>query len=307
MSIASISDRRKRPGPFSDGTAADPLALMQVVTALQTTLVLEELVTLFARQVERYVPRATVTYRHPYRLPDIVVGSDIGRHRCEYNLTLGDASLGEVRFRREQRFSARELERLENLLVLLLHPLRNALLYGDAVNAAASDPLTGLGNRKGLEEALDKEIVRAERYEHHFSLLFLDLDHFKQVNDAHGHLGGDTVLIKFAALLERLVRDCDSVFRFGGEEFAVLLPNTSLEGAEQLADRLRAETSTLQIQYNGQRINLTISIGVTAHQPGDTRAVLMERVDRALYRAKEAGRNCVASARPGRPERHEVG
>ena len=311
MSIASISDQggfqRSPAAPKGPASPVDLQRLVRLLTALQTTLEIPELVALFARELESFIPGVAVEYRHAANGLAATAGARGGRHHCDYRLSMGGMELGELSLRRGQRFSAAELAGLESLLALLVHPLRNALLYFEAVHAAVRDPLTGLRNRKGLEEALDKEITRARRYAQGFALLFLDLDHFKRINDLHGHLGGDAVLTAFAALLEQEVRGCDWIFRFGGEEFAALLPNTSQEGALQLAERIRAATEALAVPYKGHAVTLTVSVGVTVFRTPDECRDVMERVDLALYRAKRAGRNRVELARDSADLCRELG
>lgn len=159
---------------------------------------------------------------------------------------------------------------------------------------AQTDALTGVMNRGGLMTSLAKEIERAERYQHQLSLLMVDLDHFKEVNDQHGHLYGDTVLIEAASILSKACRSTDLVGRYGGEEFLLLLPETNTEEARQLAERIRRDIEQhLFCQEDGFGISLTCSIGVTEFQQNQTQSSLLQHVDRMLYSAKDAGRNRV--------------
>jgi diguanylate cyclase (GGDEF)-like protein len=148
-----------------------------------------------------------------------------------------------------------------------------------------TDPLTGVSNRRALDETLDNMFAMMSRYDHHFSLAILDIDHFKQVNDRQGHLHGDRILQEFARLLDESVRDTDLVARYGGEEFVVVMPNTSLEGASIFSERLR--------ELVQQRLPLTISAGLGRASKGDSAQTLLSRADSALYSAKAAGRNRV--------------
>jgi len=158
---------------------------------------------------------------------------------------------------------------------------------------ALSDPLTGLGNRAGLMASMEAEAKRAGRYGHPVSLVFFDLDHFKRVNDSWGHAAGDAVLKRAAALAGSLIRESDRLFRWGGEEFAVLAPDTSLAGASILAEKMRASMAAADFPDVGRQ---TASFGVAEWRTGETLGSWFERADSALYRAKNSGRNRVVAA-----------
>ncbi len=160
---------------------------------------------------------------------------------------------------------------------------------------AFRDGLTGLYNHRYFQEVLESELDRAKRYNHPVSLLLLDIDFFKKVNDQYGHPAGDQVLQGVGSTLVKLVRRCDIVARYGGEEFAIILPETGITSAKVLALRVRRGIEQLEIQYNGQPIAITISCGISSSEGSDdaSRATLIEQSDLALYRAKENGRNRV--------------
>lgn len=156
-----------------------------------------------------------------------------------------------------------------------------------------TDRLTGLANRRRLEEALQTEVLRARRYGKPFSVILLDIDHFKAVNDQFGHQAGDNVLIAIAGLLTRTARETDVVGRFGGEEFLLVCPETELLVVSALAERLRTEFTSTDFPLVGP---VTSSFGVAEFTQGDSVKSLVERADKALYRAKDGGRNCVEVA-----------
>lgn len=159
---------------------------------------------------------------------------------------------------------------------------------------AHTDALTGVFNRRGLIDHLTSEIDRAERYDHQLSLLMVDLDHFKDVNDIYGHLSGDAVLIEAANILSQACRSTDLLGRYGGEEFLLLLPETDKENARQLAERIRLAVEKHCFNHDdGEEISLTCSIGVTEFQADQSQTSLLQTVDRMLYSAKNAGRNKV--------------
>lgn len=155
---------------------------------------------------------------------------------------------------------------------------------------AHTDVLTGLGNRRQAEVWLDREVQRATRYARPFAVLVLDIDHFKRLNDTHGHAAGDRVLTDLAGELVGMVRASDAVVRWGGEEFLVLAPETGLDDGVQVAELMRRQVS--KMPFGGEH-RITVSIGVAAHRAGDDPASLVARADAALYMAKRAGRNVV--------------
>ncbi|OKY76134.1 MAG: hypothetical protein BM485_02475 [Desulfobulbaceae bacterium DB1] len=158
-----------------------------------------------------------------------------------------------------------------------------------------TDALTRLCNRRFLLETLTKEYRRARRYGHELSVLMIDADHFKQVNDRHGHLCGDTVLISIADTLKKTVRNTDLVARYGGEEMIVLLPETGREQAIRIAEKLRKEIASSVIPCDDEQISITVSIGVAAYPENNVAdpMLLVEAADLAMYKAKKTGRNKV--------------
>jgi diguanylate cyclase (GGDEF)-like protein len=178
--------------------------------------------------------------------------------------------------------------------------LENARLHRLVERQANTDGLTELPNRRHFEEALETEISRVERFDGSLALILADLDDFKQVNDRYGHQAGDDVLRTFADILRTTVREIDLPARYGGEEFAVLLPQTDLEGAHQLAERLRRALAARPMStHPGGLVAVTASFGVAAFPDAPTPAALFASADEALYRAKRAGKNCVVSADAG--------
>ena len=177
--------------------------------------------------------------------------------------------------------------------------------YADLLAQRAQiDALTGLPNRAFFDSRLDQELAAARRYSRSVSLLLLDLDHFKQVNDTCGHPYGDRVLQSVGELIQQLARETDSPSRYGGEEFAIILTETSLDKALQAAERFRSQIASLSWQHRQKSIRVTSSVGVacTSQQLDSVDAAtpkgLLAAADAALYRAKELGRNRVEPATP---------
>ncbi len=204
-----------------------------------------------------------------------------------------------------------EIERLLNGQGLLQKKLDNALKYvrileteGDelsnqlahAHNLSLTDELTNLPNRRAFIRTLEDEVARVQRYGYPLSLALLDLDHFKEINDHHGHSTGDEVLKRFSRCALSAFRHHDMLARYGGEEFAVLLPNTDISGALQAVQKVRSLTqaATVQVEDKNKEVRLpTFSGGIVPYQPGETPSEFVERADQALYQAKESGRDRV--------------
>ncbi|HHB12461.1 MAG TPA: GGDEF domain-containing protein [Chromatiales bacterium] len=261
---------------------------------LQVTLDLACLLELFTAEVRRLVAVDGVAYTHEAEEIDLLEGR-AGRHQIRYHLDLEGEDLGEMVFSRSSRFSEEEMDLLERMLFGAVYPVRNALHYRRAQRAAVLDPLTGLYNRAALDALLEREVARAHRYGGALSMLVIDLDHFKQINDTRGHQAGDRLLRAFARLLRTLMRKSDMAFRYGGDEFVVLLPNTDLSGARVLAGRIAsAMYGEPPLPEIGR---ITASIGAATLQAAETPEALFKRADRALYRAKAQGRNRLCADR----------
>jgi diguanylate cyclase (GGDEF)-like protein len=172
--------------------------------------------------------------------------------------------------------------------------LQNAHLHRVTRQLASTDELTQLANRRQFDEALGAEVARAERFRDPVAIVVADLDNFKTVNDRFGHDVGDLVLRAFAASIRANVRDIDLPARYGGEEFTVLLPSTDSEGGRQLAERLRVAAEEMVVDAgDAGKVRLTSSFGVASFPEEPTAAALLRAADRALYRAKTAGKNTV--------------
>jgi diguanylate cyclase (GGDEF)-like protein len=164
-----------------------------------------------------------------------------------------------------------------------------------------TDSLTGLYNRKHLMETLEREVARGQRYDSPFSVLMIDIDHFKEYNDTYGHLAGDQVLSRLAAVFKKTIRTCDYAARYGGEEFMVILPGTGQQGGAKTAERIRRQVVEESFDSGGgESVGITISVGVSSFPDnGDGPESLIKKADVAMYQAKEAGRNQVILAESG--------
>ncbi|MDR9753860.1 GGDEF domain-containing protein [Pseudomonas sp. SZMC_28357] len=267
----------------------------QLGQQLQTSLEAQQVLELFFREARRLVPLDALSYVHTSSDLRLEFGAR-GHHSLTYSLSHQGEHLGELVFRRNQRFNDVEQGHLESLLSALVFPLRNALLYRVATQSALRDPLTDTGNRIAMDQTLQREIEMSRRHLQPLSVLMLDIDHFKQVNDSYGHSVGDKVLKTVAASIKSQLRNVDMVFRYGGEEFLILLSNTPKEAAAMVGERLRFATQAEDYSVNGTDIDLTVSLGCSTLLPGETAEALVRRADSALYVAKREGRNRLAMA-----------
>ncbi|MCE5362840.1 GGDEF domain-containing protein [Pseudomonas anguilliseptica] len=267
----------------------------QLSLRLQTSLEAERILELFYNEVQRLVPLSALSYQ----LASCDLRLELGErasHSAGYRLNHDGEFLGELTFRRNQRFSEDELGQLESLLASLLFPLRNALLYRAALQTALRDPLTETGNRIAMEQTLKREVDIARRNLQPLSVLMVDIDHFKRINDSHGHIVGDQALKAVASALKDSLRNVDMVFRYGGEEFMVLLSNTSREAASMVGERLRLAVLGIQYLVENRAIELSVSLGCASLLPGESMDSLLRRADNALYVSKREGRNRLSMA-----------
>lgn len=200
------------------------------------------------------------------------------------------------RDRREQELAGR----LQGLSERVANMEQEALGYREHLEEqrqkALLDPLTGLPNRAAWSERVEREMLEWQAHGGHLAMAILDLDHFKRINDSYGHLAGDKVLKIVADQLRKRLRGHDFIARFGGEEFVLLLPQTSPAAAAQIAEVLRATVEACPFHFKGERVVITTSIGLGAFRPGERGDQVLKRADAALYRAKESGRNRIELA-----------
>ncbi|MBB1520956.1 sensor domain-containing diguanylate cyclase [Aquipseudomonas guryensis] len=246
------------------------------------------------------------------------------RHKVESVVTLGTPAFTIweqrpylVRFKNYQPITGQEEFMYQNTTILPLQATNSVvehvcLIIYDVTNVAVNkhqlqsandqlkhlsrtDRLTGLNNRGHWEEELKREYSRHRRYGSTAALVMFDIDHFKKVNDTYGHQAGDKVIQAVADVVRKEARDTDIAGRYGGEEFVILLPDVDSAGARLFAERLRQKTEALQVDYDGQLIPFTISLGVAdLAQSGNDHQQLIEWADHALYQSKRNGRNQVS-------------
>jgi len=188
---------------------------------------------------------------------------------------------------------AYDLPTVEHLTALLGAAIRNCQLYMEVTQRARTDSLTGFLNHKFFFEQLNTEINRAQRFHSPLALIMIDIDDFKDLNDAHGHPTGDYVLRSLARIVARSVRDVDEPARYGGDEFAIILTHTDLANAGRIAARIKRSMSNHRFEYEGHKLKVTLSFGVAEHTSPMTADRLVKHADSALYLAKAAGKNAI--------------
>jgi len=264
----------------------------KLVHNLQSTLDLNATLDLFYANVKEAVTISGMDFE----LPNTAITKYFGereQHSARYNLKTEQENVGVLTFTRSKKFLEAELALLEVLSSVLFYPLRNALLYKNALESSMRDTLTGFGNRAALDAAFNREIKLATRHNTPMSLVVIDIDHFKMFNDEFGHRVGDKALKHVANVIHETLRETDQIFRFGGEEFVAILNNTGVEQAKLVAERIRMQCAMSPFGHGKAESHITLSIGISTLNKEDTTDTLFERADQALYDAKNAGRNKV--------------
>src|SRR5690554_2626880 len=277
-------------------TAGRDDALLKLPLVLQTTLDTRQILKLFDEQIKPLLAQGGLHYSHPDNTFEFRLGSN-RHHKCNYQLEIDQEYLGQLTLSRAYRFSDTEIDLVEELLCKLVYPLRNSLQYARALDSALTDQLTRLPNRQAYQNTIEREIDLAHRLKLPLSLLIIDIDYFKNINDNYGHAIGDEALYRVAKALVSCLRRSDAVFRIGGEEFAVVLRHTNYDAALLAAERLRFAITELNMTHLEQVLPVSISIGLADLCVGDSADNLFIKADDTLYKAKFAGRNQVAGSR----------
>lgn len=268
---------------------------LQLYSQLQMTLVLEQLLSSFHQQLKQVLPISGIQYLNSDKMVDTHTGH-LAKHTCSYQLSMHKRDFGNIIFTRGKRFTEKEMEFIESVMDVFIFPLSNALKYQDALATAMIDPLTGLNNRGAMSITLNREIERARRHEDQdISVVMVDVDHFKDINDRYGHLNGDDVLRQVANVIQNSIRGCDACFRYGGEEFLVLLSNSNLAFARIVSERIRNAIKD-DVRLPDKARPVTASLGVAHYNNEADWPELVHRADKALYSAKHQGRNCVVTS-----------
>lgn len=265
----------------------EPVALGQV---LQTTLDVYDLLKRFHQVLQTQVGYHSFNFINPQTSHRLAIGSE-QPFAANFQLAHHAEDLGEITFTKSSVFSDEERLQIQDALSQLIYPLRNAISYHEVVIHSVTCPLTQLGNRALFDQTLRREMAVAERYQGTFALLMLDIDDFKNINDRAGHLAGDAILKEIGQILRQQQRHSDYAFRYAGDEFILLLSQSTSSGAYQVAERIRQQIEHHEFIYHQKPISVTVSIGLAFFEPGDTYEALFQRMDNALYVAKSLGKN----------------
>lgn len=266
---------------------AEPIPLGQV---LQTTLDVYDLLKRFHQVLQAQVGYHHFQFTNPQTSHRLVIGTK-QPFAAEFSLAHHNDKLGEVTFTKSSVFSTEERQQIQDALSQLIYPLRNAISYHEVVIHSVTCPLTQLGNRSLFDQTIRREMAMAERHQSAFTLLMLDIDDFKQINDSKGHLAGDAILREMGQLLRQQQRHSDYAFRYAGDEFILLLSQSSVAGACQVAERIRQQVEHHEFLFEQKPIHVTVSIGLAHFKQADTYESLFQRMDSALYAAKNNGKN----------------
>jgi len=190
-------------------------------------------------------------------------------------------------------FNVGDLDFSLNVSEFVALSISNALLFEKVEKLSVTDGLTGLDNHQQMQSILKNEVFRCQRYSSSLSVIMLDIDHFKNVNDTYGHQKGDDILLDFASIMKKFCRSNDVAARYGGEEFVLVLPETKVKGAVYIAERIREEMASQTFQHKGKDFNVTVSCGIAEFDSNFIKspADLIKVADEALYKAKDEGRN----------------
>ncbi len=286
--------------PELPAAVVGPELQLQLLQRLMGCTDQQKLVARFYRWASDLELAEGVRYRADQSKASLFIGQR-RHHSAQYDLSLNKIPVGDISLYRRKRYSEEELASIEEALGSVARALRAANEVENLRALVTQDPLTGLGNRSSLKDWIGRELSRARRHGDPLAVMMIDVDHFKTINDELGHLGGDRVLRTIAEVLRASTRRSDLVFRYGGDEFTILLPHTDSEGAQEAARQIRAnlakiETAAFGVADAPGALRPDVSIGIGCYQEGDTEDSLMQRADSYLYSAKSQGRARVCTA-----------
>lgn len=267
-------------------------AEQSLISQLQTTLDIQQQLNIVSMAAGKVLPLSALSLKTAVG-EFTASGSQAGDFEHRSVLVLNQQCLAELVYHSDYAFTPMVQRELLLLESEWLFSLRNALVVSRLQQMAMKDTLTGLGNRRFFDDSFDKALKLAERHHDHCALILLDLDNFKQVNDSAGHSAGDEVLLAVADCLRDALRVTDSLFRFGGDEFAVILTGQDSSSAELIARRL---VKAINQHYLCQQYTVSASVGLALYDGKQTAKQLFAAADAALYSAKDAGKNSVQVA-----------
>lgn len=288
--VKSVFSNCEKPEKKVYNRELEQQARLDLAIALQMSLDVDWVINKFMEHIHSYFLFDGFGYSCEELSVDIQSARQKG-HSCSYNLKIEGLQLGKLTVFRGRKFVESELMLLENLLSILIYPLRNSIQFKKASLMAYCDALTGVRNRSTFDESLEREISMSQRYRQDISLLVIDIDFFKKVNDTYGHSVGDDVLKEVAATIQQSIRTTDMLFRYGGEEFVVLLTNSDCDASSVIADRILESVREINMDIAGQKMDVSVSIGLACRNKLDDGTTLFQRADKAMYEAKSEGRD----------------
>lgn len=256
----------------------------------QSALDIHTLLHVLIEELKKPLGLASAEYNCPLIAHNFASG-DVGLYQHKIPLSYENKCLGTLKLTRNHEFSGVALHTIETMIELFKPSLCNALKYAEALVKSLTCPLTKLKNRLAFDEALYREVEFAKRHHTELSIILLDIDNFKLINDTYGHVVGDKILIGVAQILLKSKRHTDMIFRFGGEEFIILLNYIPHAGVFKTAERLRKSIENHLFECQDHRLKITISLGISHYRCDETESHFFEKADRALYLAKKSGRN----------------
>ncbi len=265
---------------------------VEIIQQLHSTLDISEVLQYFSLYLKDKLNFDSLRYSNELVNSFFSFGKEC-QNKINFNISIDNLNLGEVTITSRKKLSEAEVSVLEEQLCYLLQPLKNAITHFQVVHTALHDPLTNLLNRGSLDSTLERELKLSQRHQTPLSLMILDIDNFKQINDKYGHLAGDKVLVAVSNVILETIRETDIAFRIGGEEFLVLLSDTTPDGSHKLAERLRHQVENCHVSFESKLIQFTISLGVSSYNQSENKQSLISRADKAMYNAKNSGKNQV--------------
>ncbi len=267
----------------------DQFALNQFIQKLLTTIDLDTLIEMYYQQLKASLQLCALKIQ--FQDSQLYLGKDIkNSHTKTLNCMNMNSAVAVISYMFRDPMSIRDWQMLQSMHINFCYPLKNALEHHKVKQFAMKDALTSLGNRASYDDSILRLMCQSERQCPPFGLLVLDMDNFKQVNDNYGHQEGDNVLVAAAQTILSSLRESDFAFRFGGDEFCCLLPDSDTSTNRLIAERILSAIAS-QPLLNKHRV--TCSVGASTYQRVDSQLGIFSRADEALYRAKQSGKNQV--------------
>lgn len=263
---------------------------MYLLQRFQSVLDIHALLHVLIEELKKPLGLISAKYDCPIITHNFASG-EIEFHQHKIPLYFENKCLGTLTLSRKNEFSSITQDLINRTLELFKPSLFNALKYAEALVKSLTCPVTKLKNRLAFDETLSREVEFAKRHQTELSIILLDIDNFKLINDSYGHVVGDKILISVAQMLLKSKRHTDMIFRFGGEEFIILLNHIPRAGVFKTAERLRKSIENYLFECDAHRLKITISLGISHYLPDETEGHFFEKADRALYLAKKSGRN----------------